>query len=191
LKIAITGHTAGIGHAFATILQGRGHEIIGFSKRDGWDIRIIPKIVNKIKDCDLFINNAQQGYAQTDLLYAIWNIWQGDSSKHIWCISTMMTHTPVDPPITDQDSLAINAYRTQKIALEEAVNQLRWKNHFPLMTIIRPGNVATQPGQIAPWPYCDTTAWANLVISTMSSASANNMRFQELSLAPTKYPLTL
>ena len=35
MKIAITGHTAGIGQAFANILQGRGHDIVGLSKRHG------------------------------------------------------------------------------------------------------------------------------------------------------------
>ena len=66
MKIAITGHTAGIGQAFANILQGRGHDIVGLSKRNGDNIRNIVKIVEKITPCDLFINNAQAGYAQTE-----------------------------------------------------------------------------------------------------------------------------
>ena len=77
MKIAITGHTAGIGQALARALSQRGHKIIGLSKREGHNIRVIPKIAAKIEPCDMFVNNAQAGYAQTELLYAVWESWQG------------------------------------------------------------------------------------------------------------------
>jgi short-subunit dehydrogenase len=35
MKIAITGHTAGIGKAFAEQLAQRGHSIVGISRREG------------------------------------------------------------------------------------------------------------------------------------------------------------
>jgi len=41
MKIAITGHTAGIGQAFANILESRGHDIVGISRRTGENIRRI------------------------------------------------------------------------------------------------------------------------------------------------------
>ena len=66
MKIAITGHTSGIGQALARQYEQRGHTIVGLSKRDGNDIRNIPKIADQIESCDLFINNAQQGFYQTD-----------------------------------------------------------------------------------------------------------------------------
>jgi nucleoside-diphosphate-sugar epimerase len=77
MKIAITGHTAGIGQALSTVLQQRGHEIVGLSKRNGHNIRNISKIADLIEPCDLFVNNAQVGYAQTELLYEVWQRWQG------------------------------------------------------------------------------------------------------------------
>jgi len=40
MKIAITGHTAGIGQAFSKILESRGHEIIGISRRTRENIKI-------------------------------------------------------------------------------------------------------------------------------------------------------
>ena len=52
MKIAITGHTAGIGQAFAKILADRGHEIVGLSRRHGDNIRNTVKIVEKIAPCD-------------------------------------------------------------------------------------------------------------------------------------------
>ena len=131
MKIAITGHTAGIGQALARVLSQRGHEILGLSKRDGHNIKVIPKIAAKIESCDMFVNNAQAGYAQTELLYAVWESWQGQRNKHIWCIGTMMAQCPVDPPVPGQSELSMSAYRTQKLALEQAINQLRWKNDWP------------------------------------------------------------
>ena len=71
MKIAITGHTAGIGKSLTQIYQSQGHEIIGLSRREGNNIRNIPKISDQIEPCDMFVNNAQAGYAQTELLFEI------------------------------------------------------------------------------------------------------------------------
>jgi hypothetical protein len=191
MKIAITGHTAGIGQAFANVLQNCGHEIVGLSKRQGDNIRNTPKIVEKIIPCDLFINNAQAGYAQTELLYAVWQVWQDQPGKHIWCIGTMMTQSPIDQSVPGQSDMAMSQYRNQKIALDDAIAQLRNKKHMPVITMVRPGAVATQPGQTPEWPYCNVDAWANTVISTMLLANEQGMRFNELALcaAKTRMPL--
>lgn len=186
MKIAITGHTAGIGQAFAKILADRGHEIVGLSKRHGDNIRNTVKMVEKITQCDIFINNAQAGYAQTELLYAVWEKWQDLPGKHIWCIGTMMTQSPVDQAVPGQGNISINQYRNQKIALDDAISQLRYKKHTPVITVIRPGAVATQPGQVNEWPYCDVDAWANTVISTMLLANEQGMRYNELTLSAAK-----
>ena len=75
MKIAITGHTHGIGKAFAEQLSNRGHEIIGISRRDGENIRRVVHTATLIEPADLFINNAQSNYAQTELLYEVWKRW--------------------------------------------------------------------------------------------------------------------
>ena len=71
MKIAITGHSNGIGKAFAEQLTARGHSIVGISRRDGENIRRVPHTASLVEDCDLFINNAQTQYAQTELLHLI------------------------------------------------------------------------------------------------------------------------
>lgn len=191
MKIAITGHTAGIGHSLAIILQNRGHHIVGLSKRHGDNIRNTHKIVEKILPCDIFINNAQAGYAQTELLYAVWQAWQDQPGKHIWCIGTMMTQTPVEMNVPGYSDIDMSQYRNQKIALDDAIAQLRNKKHMPVITMIRPGSIATQSGQIPEWPYCDVDTWTNTVISTMLLANEQGMRFNELALgaAKTRIPL--
>jgi len=107
MRIAITGHTSGIGRALAGVLKSRGHEILGLSRREGYNIGSFVKIANLIEPCDVFINNAQVSYAQTELLYEVWNKWRSKDNKHIWCISTIMTQHPVDPLIQGQDEIAI------------------------------------------------------------------------------------
>jgi len=143
MKIAITGHTAGIGQAFAKILEPRGHEIVGISRRTGDNIRRIEHTANLIESCDMFINNAQTQYAQTELLYAVWQRWQG-KEKYIWNISTQMTEQPINGTPDGQKDLIMSQYHNQKLALEEASRQLKFKNRWPQISIIRPGGVATQ-----------------------------------------------
>ena len=143
MKIAITGHTAGIGKAFAEQLSQRGHTIVGISRREGENIRRIAHTASLIEPCNMFINNAQTGYAQTELLYEVWKRWEG-KEKYIWNISAMMTERPINSTPDGQDDLVMNQYRNQKLALEEASRQLRFKNSWPDISVIRPGGVATQ-----------------------------------------------
>ena len=143
MKIAITGHTGGIGKSFSELLTSRGHEIIGISRSGGENIRRIEHTASIIESCDLFINNAQSMFAQTELLYEVWKRWQGQK-KYIWNISTAMTQSPTNSAPDRQDDIAMSLYRIQKLSLEEASKQLSHKNVWPAISIIRPGGVATQ-----------------------------------------------
>ena len=137
MRIAITGHTSGIGRALAGVLKSRGHEILGLSRREGYNIGSFVKIANLIEPCDVFINNAQVSYAQTELLYEVWNKW-------------------------------------------------RAKKGSPRITIIRPGGVATLPGQTPGDSLCDPDGWAQLIVDTMALADARGMKFSDLSLGKSK-----
>ena len=176
MKIAITGHTAGIGQALAEAYYG--NEIIGISKREGNNIRVIPKVCNLIEPCDMFINNAQAGYAQTELLFEMAKRWQG-TDKHIIVISTMMTQQPV----SSLPGLDMDEYRVQKVALEEAVKQIRNRRLGLKITIVRPGNIATSPEKTVP-PAADVNLWARVLVATLRMAEANNLAIPELSLGP-------
>jgi len=176
MKIAITGHTAGIGQALAEMYKH--HEIIGLSKREGNNIRSIPKIADQIEPCDMFINNAQAGYAQTELLFEMAQRWVG-TRKHIIVISTMMTQDPVSV----LPGLGMDHYRVQKIALEEAVRQIRNRHIGIRLTIVRPGNIATSLEKTVP-PAADVNNWANVLVSVLTMAEANNLIIPDISLGP-------
>ena len=89
MNIAITGHSAGIGQALARIYETHGHEIVGLSRRNGYNIRSLPKVAGMIEPCDMFINNAQTQYAQTELLYAVWQRWQGQEKYIVFGLVQM------------------------------------------------------------------------------------------------------
>jgi hypothetical protein len=186
MKIAITGHSAGIGKAFAKILQSKGHDIVGLSRRNGNNIRDIFKTVEKIAPCDVFINNAQDGYAQIELLYAVWEKWKDIPKKNIWNISTRMTQMPTTEPHETLTEIGINLYRNQKIALEEAHQQLQSKAHLPRLILIRPGSVATQSWQTAPWPAADCDNWCQAVIDYIVHADQHQLFVNEISLSAGK-----
>lgn len=74
MKYAITGHTRGIGQA----VYNRLTDVKGFSRTNGFDINDLKsrkKIINEIKDCDVFINNAQNNFGQTLMLLDVFNSW--------------------------------------------------------------------------------------------------------------------
>jgi len=183
MKIAITGHTAGIGQAFANILESRGHDIVGISRRTGENIRRIEHVANLIEPCDLFVNNAQTQYAQTELLYAVWQRWQGQPDKYIWNISTQMTEQPINGTPDGQDDIVMSQYRNQKIALEDASRQLKFKNVWPNISIIRPGGVATQ-AQFDNSNKADVDQWAQSIVDIFSHSE--NISISEISVGHTK-----
>jgi NADP-dependent 3-hydroxy acid dehydrogenase YdfG len=174
MKIAITGHSAGIGQALAKQYESRGHEIIGLSKRNGHNIRNIPKIANLIEPCDMFINNAQVGFAQTELLFEMAKRWQG-SQKHIMVISTMMTEHSVSvlPDITE--------YWCQKTVLELAVSQLKNQHLGIKFTVVRPGDIATSNNKTVP-PSADVNNWATSLLDILDLAEKNNLRIPTISM---------
>ena len=178
MKIAITGHTAGIGQAMAKIYSQQGHDIVGLSRRDGNNIRNIPKIADQIEPCDMFVNNAQTGYAQTELLFEMAQRWTG-TKKHIVVISTQMTQDPTSClPGLDMDQ-----YRVQKVALEESVKQIKNRRLQIKLTVVRPGNIATDTDKTVP-PAADVDNWAQTLIEIFNKAEKNNLSIPEISLGP-------
>lgn len=181
MKIAITGHTAGIGKSFAEQLANRGHSIVGISRRKGENIRRIAHTASIIEPCDMFINNAQAGYAQTELLYEVWSRWQG-KERYVWNISTAMTQLPVNSTPDGQDDVVMSQYRNQKLALEEASRQLGYKSSWPKISIIRPGGVATQE-HLHNSNKANVTVWVQSVIDIFSHN--NTISISEISIGYT------
>jgi len=178
MKVAITGHSAGIGQALTAEYQKLGHEIVGLSRRQGHNIRNIPKICDSIEPCDIFVNNAQAGYAQTELLFEMAQRWRG-SGKCMVVISTMMTQNPVCPI----DGLDMDQYRIQKVALEQSVQQLRARRLGVKFVIVRPGDIATNPNKTVP-PSANVDNWAKTLVEILELARTRDLVIPEISLGP-------
>lgn len=85
MKVVITGHTKGIGKALADIFSKHNHEVVGFSRSNGFDISdksTCDRILELSKDADVFINNAFHYQGQYDLLEGMINSWN-DTNKLI------------------------------------------------------------------------------------------------------------
>jgi hypothetical protein len=85
-KIAITGHTSGIGLNLFEVFSANGHEVIGYSRRTGSDIEdpaVRKRIIDENADCDIFINNAYSPNGQTKLLEELVAHWDSQPKKII------------------------------------------------------------------------------------------------------------
>ena len=79
-KIAITGHTRGIGKALVERLDKRDYEIKGFSQSTGYNLQrvsTVKKVVNECLewDADVLVNNAYVPDNQVRLLYTMYEQW--------------------------------------------------------------------------------------------------------------------
>ena len=96
MKIALTGHTSGIGKALYDILS-QEHEVVCFSRSNGYDIKYditIEKIVQGSLDCDVFINNAWDNDCQTKLLKFFFDKWKDQSKKIMSIGSSVASYNP-------------------------------------------------------------------------------------------------
>ena len=84
MKISITGHTKGIGKAIYDVLSEE-HDVIGFSRSNGFNISDPRKIFVASIGCDVFINNAyiMDTKDQINLFNMFFEQWKDDPNKFI------------------------------------------------------------------------------------------------------------
>ena len=95
MKIAITGHTQGIGNAIYKYFA-ENNEVHGFSRSNGYNIadRLArQQIVEAVKEFDIFVNNAYNNYdgSQLAMLIEMCSLWK-DTDKIIINISSRYTN---------------------------------------------------------------------------------------------------
>lgn len=149
MKIAITGHSRGLGAQLKTYYETNGHEVSGFSRSNGYDLRDwskMQKMLEQIADYDVFVNNAKPDFVQTTVLYELWKRWR-DQQKIIINISSGIAGFPTCPKNLFDDP-AMDAYRTAKVTLNQASAQLSFKSQWPRIIVVNPlhlyGNPPTQ-----------------------------------------------
>jgi nucleoside-diphosphate-sugar epimerase len=146
MKIAITGHTQGIGLALATVFQQYGHEVVGFSRSNGFDISE-PQARQAMLayDVDVFINNAYHPTGQTALLKELIDRW-GNTNTLIINMSSKCIMFPTDDPdplIQEYQEI----YKAAKLEQEAIINDLLPHRNPKLLNVV-PGVVDAGPSKI-------------------------------------------
>ncbi len=130
-KYAITGHTRGVGRKAFEMLSPN---IIGFSKTTGYDITKLAdrlNIVNESRDCDVFINNATEGFGQTQMFLDILDAWENDASKTIINVGSRVAELPLLP----ESHRHLRQYHAEKLTLKEL--SLRYSNNVKCRVVYR------------------------------------------------------
>jgi len=98
MKISITGHTKGIGKAIYDVLSEE-HDVIGFSRSNGFNISDPRKIFVASIGCDVFINNAyiMDTKDQINLFNMFFEQWKDDPNKFIVNIGSKSKYYPYNP----------------------------------------------------------------------------------------------
>lgn len=137
MKIAITGHTKGIGKALWDHFQQQGHEVLGFSRSNGFELpRDYISVIAAAKDCDVFVNNAYAGNAQALILAQLCQFDWDNQEKHIINLGSMAALMPIHgQPI----------YAAHKAGLTRVVENFQSRQTLPRITNLNPGVVDT-PG---------------------------------------------
>lgn len=106
MKVAITGHQFGLGKELHTLWPDAVIFEDGNSESE---------IIQKVYECDIFINNLHESYSQVRLLYIAHNVWKHFPNKKIICISSA----------TADDLLTFPCpYAIESLALAKACEQL-------------------------------------------------------------------
>jgi len=95
MKIAITGHTRGIGKSIYDYFLEKNNHVVGFSRSNGYDISNKDnrmEICNLSEDFDIFVNNAYNNFdnSQELMLTDRLALWQ-DTEKIIINVSSRWT----------------------------------------------------------------------------------------------------
>ena len=139
MKAAVTGHSGGLGKAIADRLARDGHQIVGFSLDNGYEISTdegFRRIVTEALDCDVFVNCAHdrmhQGIAQVNILVKLFYHWQNEE-KHIISIGSNAPDycSPGFVPVASK-------YRAAKTALDAANLELNSMGKPCRVSIVRP-----------------------------------------------------
>ena len=148
MKVAITGHTGGIGQGLYNYFQERGYQVGGFSEDNGF---LLPdaesQILEQIEDCDIFVNNALPVTSQINLLTQLWPKWK-DADKKIIVLGSMISQ--MEDVLPNMEDVLPNAqtYQQQKQELDRLCKHLQYEGEWdqPVrcsLMVLHPGFVAT------------------------------------------------
>jgi NADP-dependent 3-hydroxy acid dehydrogenase YdfG len=176
MKVAITGHTQGFGNSLYRMFKSQKHDVLGFSRNNGFDIGnnvLREQIINEVTDFDIFINNAYHPQGQIDMLNEILNCWS-NTEKIVVNISSTIVYK--DSPYFEGD---LKLYRDSKIKLNNLIKD--YKGSVKILNVM-PGLLNTNfyliPDAFDRSNSIDTDALAELIYTVIKNS--NNFFIKEL-----------
>jgi len=122
-KIAIIGHTRGIGKAIADLYQKKNYTVVGLSSSNGYDLECSQvEIMEQLDDCKLIVLNAYVGRGQMTLLKRIYGKFVFEDKKVAVITSTSGTPMGEDEELIDPEYAE---YCKNKKTLIEYIEQLQ------------------------------------------------------------------
>ena len=103
-KIAIIGHTKGIGKAIADMYKKKKYQVIGMSSSNGYDLQLSQiEIMEQLDDCQLIVLNAYVGRGQMNLLKRIYGKFVFEDKKVAVITSTSGTPIGADEDLSNAE----------------------------------------------------------------------------------------
>ena len=122
-KIAIIGHTKGIGKAIADLYKKKKYQVIGLSSSNGYDLQCSQvEIMEQLDDCPLVVINAYVGGGQMTLLKRIYGKYLFENKKVAVITSTSGTPIGEDEDLQNPEYID---YCKNKKTLIEYIEQLQ------------------------------------------------------------------
>lgn len=132
MKIAITGHTTGLGKAIYDHMISKNHTVIGMSRSNGFTL---PSEMNQViaiaKECDYFFNNVHYDIVQAKLLERTFRFTKVITSGSI---------------AADSGNLVNDPFCVAKLQIENVHRRLKkWYGHGRPMLLLKMGYLENLP----------------------------------------------
>lgn len=123
-KIAVIGHTRGIGKAIVDLYRKKNYTVVGLSSSNGYDLQSRQaEIMEQLDDCQLVVLSAYVGMAQMTLLKRIHGKFAFDDKKVAVITSTSGTAIGMDENLQDPKYVDYCENKKKLIAYIEELQQ--------------------------------------------------------------------
>lgn len=162
MSIYITGTTRGLGSALEFRFQRAFpfNDVIGLN-RPSFNVRKPDEIVEFAKGFEIFVNNAHDGFAQTELLYKLFEV-----NKDRDCIILNINSVSADG-----DRARVNPYAIQKKALDAACTQLQLVPSKCKVMQVKLGRMETDLVKHIESPKMDTIDVARFIVELLEMST--------------------
>lgn len=117
-RVKLTGSKSGFAPELISELKGRGFYVQGYGVGE-IDLAQPAAVAHVVADADVFINNANYGFSQTEILFELYKIWKDDPTKHIINVSSRAAQPNISKGYL---------YAAQKASLEHLANNLTYNS---------------------------------------------------------------